>query len=132
MKIYLDSSALVKLVQREAESEALRRFLRKNRDDRLVTSTLARVEVVRAVLSGGSNAVASARRQLSRIDQISLETELLDRSATLTPGSLLRNLDAIHLSSAQVIGADLRAIISYDERMTLIATSLGLVVEAPS
>ena len=131
MKIYLDSSALVKLVQREAESEALRRFLRKNRDDRLVTSTLARVEVVRAVLSGGSNAVASARRQLSRIDQISLETELLDRSATLTPGSLLRNLDAIHLSSAQVIGADLRAIISYDERMTLIATSLGLVVEAP-
>jgi uncharacterized protein len=131
MKIYLDSSALVKLVQREDESEALRRFLRKNRDDRLVTSTLARVEVVRAVLSGGSNAVASARRQLSRIDQISLETELLDRSATLTPGSLLRNLDAIHLSSAQVIGADLRAIISYDERMTLIATSLGLVVEAP-
>ena len=132
MRIYLDSSALVKLVQREAESEALRRFLRKHRDDRLATSALARVEVVRAVLSGGPNAVASARRQLSRLDQISLETDLLDRAATLTPGGLLRSLDAIHLSSAQLIGAELRAIVTYDERMALIATSLGLVVEAPS
>ena len=132
MRIYLDSSALVKLVQREAESEALQRFLRKYRDDRLATSTLARVEVVRAVLPGGPNAVASARRQLSRLDQISLKTELLDRAATLTTGMLLRSLDAIHLSSAQVIGAELRAIVTYDERMAAIATSLGLVVEAPS
>jgi predicted nucleic acid-binding protein len=132
VRIYLDSSALVKLVQREAESEALRRFLRKYRDDQLATSTLARVEVVRAVLAGGPSAVASARRQLSRLDQISLETELLDRAATLTTGALLRSLDAIHLSSAQVIGTELRAIVTYDERMALVASSLGLVVEAPS
>jgi predicted nucleic acid-binding protein len=132
VRIYLDSSALVKLVQREAESEALRRFLRKYQDDQYATSTLARVEVVRAVLSGGPNAVASARRQLSRLDQISLETELLDRAASLTSGVLLRSLDAVHLASAQVMGAELRAIVTYDERMALIATSLGLVVEAPS
>ena len=132
MRIYLDSSALVKLVQREAESDALRRFLRRHRDDRLATSALARVEVVRAVLSGGPNAVASARRQLSRVDQISLDTDLLDRVAMLTPESLLRSLDAIHLSSAQVIGAELRAIVTYGERLALIATSLGLLVEAPS
>ena len=132
MRIYLDSSALVKLVQREVESEALRRFLRKHRDDRLATSTLARVEVVRAVHSGGPNAVASARRQLSRLDQISLDTDLLDRAAMSTPGGVLRSLDAIHLSSAQVIGAELRAVVTYDDRMALIATSLGLVVEAPS
>jgi uncharacterized protein len=132
VRIYLDSSALVKLVQREAESEALRRFLRKHRDDRLATSTLARVEVVRAVLAGGPNAIGSARRQLSRLDQISLETELLDHAATLTPAGLLRSLDAIHLSSAQIIGAELRAIVTYDERMAGIATSLGLVAEAPS
>lgn len=132
MRIYLDSSALVKLVQSEAESVALRRFLRIHRDDRLATSTLARIEVIRAVISGGPNAIASARRQLSRLDQISLETELLDRAAMLTPGGLFRSLDAIHLSSAQLIGAELRAIVTYDERMALIATSLGLVVEAPS
>jgi predicted nucleic acid-binding protein len=45
---------------------------------------------------------------------------------------LLRSLDAIHLSSAQVIGKELRAIVTYDERMALVASSLGLVVEAPS
>jgi predicted nucleic acid-binding protein len=131
VRIYLDSSALVKLVQREAESEALRRFLRRHRDDRFATSTLARVEVVRAVLSGGPNAVASARRQLSRLDQISLDTDLLDRAATLTVAGLIRSLDAIHLSAAQVIGAELRAIVTYDERMAIVATSLGLVVQAP-
>lgn len=132
MRIYLDSSALVKLVQREAESGALRRFLRRHRDDRFATSTLARVEVVRAVLTGGPNAVASARRQLSRLDQISLDTDLLDRASTLTVEGPIRSLDAIHLTAAQVIGAELRAVVTYDERMAIVASNLGLVVEAPS
>jgi uncharacterized protein len=132
VRIYLDSTPLVKLVQRDAESEALRRFLRRYRDDRFATCTLARVEVVRAVLSGGPNAVASARRQLSRLDQISLDADLLDRAATLTVQGLIRTLDAIHLSAAQVIGAELRAVVTYDERMAIVASRLGLVVEAPS
>src|ERR1700730_662110 len=65
MKLYLDSSALVKLVRREAESSPLRRFLRRHQDDGRVTSALARVEVVRAVTGGGPAAVAHARRQLA-------------------------------------------------------------------
>jgi predicted nucleic acid-binding protein len=132
VRIYLDSSALVKLVQQESESDALRRFLRRHRDDRLVTSMLARVEVVRAVLSGGSNAVSGARRQLSRLDQITLHAELLDRAAMLTVGGVVRSLDAIHLSSAQVMGSDLRALVTYDERMAMVARNIGMVVEAPS
>ncbi len=132
MRIYLDSSTLVKLVQRETESEPLRRFLRRHRDDRLVTSTLARVEVVRAVIGGGPSAVASARRQLSRLDQIALDADLLDRAATLAPSGLVRSLDAIHLSAAQLVGAELRAIVTYDGRMAQTAASLGFVIEAPS
>jgi len=132
VRLYLDSSALVKLVQREAESSALRRFLRAHRDDRLATSTLARVEVVRAVLDGGPDAVARARRQLSRLDQISLHTEILDRAAMPAPGGLVRSLDAIHLSAAQLVGTELRAVVTYDARMALAATNLGLVVETPS
>ena len=113
MRLYLDSSALVKLVQREAESDALRRFLRRHRADHLVTSALARVEVVRAVLIGGPPALAHARRQLSRLDQVMLSTEMLDRAATLSPNTQLRSLDAIHLAAAQVVGADLRAVVTY-------------------
>ena len=47
--VYLDSSALVKLVQVERESAALRRYLRRHRSLVRATCALARVEVVRAV-----------------------------------------------------------------------------------
>jgi predicted nucleic acid-binding protein len=131
MRLYLDSSALVKLVQRETESDALRRFLRRHRADHLVTSALARFEVVRAVFIGGPAALAQARRQLSRLDQILLSTEVLDRAATLAPNTQLRSLDAIHLAAAQVVGADLRAVVTYDRRMADAAQDLGLAVERP-
>ncbi|MGH9110030.1 MAG: type II toxin-antitoxin system VapC family toxin [Acidimicrobiales bacterium] len=132
MKLYLDSSALVKLVQKETESAGLRRFLRRHRADQLVTSALARVEVVRAVLIGGPAALAQARRQLSRLDQILLSTEVLDRAATLSPSGQLRSLDAIHLAAAQVVGADLRAVVTYDHRMAGAAHDLGFAVEMPA
>jgi predicted nucleic acid-binding protein len=132
VKLYLDSSALVKLVQREAESNALRRFLRRYRDDRRVTSALARVEVVRAVADGGPDAISHARRQLSRVDQIALDGDLLDAAATLAPGVPLRSLDAVHLASARALGSDLRAVITYDQRMYTAGSRLGLVVDAPA
>jgi uncharacterized protein len=130
--LYLDSSALVKLVQRESESNALRRFLRSNRDEGRVTSALARVEVVRAVAGGGPAAIAQARRQLSRVDQINLDRDLLDAAAALAPGMTLRSLDAIHLACAAAVGSALRAIITYDERMRAAGLALGMVVEAPA
>ena len=100
--------------------------------DGRVTSALARVEVVRAVSGGGPAAVAHARRQLARVDHINLERDLLDDAATLSPGSVLRSLDAIHLASARSIGADLRAVVTYDHRMSEAAAAVGLVVEAPA
>lgn len=132
MKIYVDSSAIVKLVQKEAESEALRRFLRRHRRDERVTSALARVEVVRAVYSGGAPAVAKARRQLARVHQVKLDTALLDTAAVLSRGTVLRSLDAIHLASAQLISSDLRSVVTYDQRMAAAATAMGYPVEAPS
>lgn len=131
MRLYLDSSALVKLVQQEGESSALRRYLRRHRSDGRVTSALARVEVVRAVSAGGPAAVAHARRQLARLDQINLDVDLLDEAASLAPGSVLRSLDAIHLAAARSIGADLRAVVAYDRRLLDAAASVGLMVEAP-
>jgi predicted nucleic acid-binding protein len=132
MKLYLDSSALVKLVQREAESSALRRYLRRHREDRRVTSSLARVEVVRAVAGGGPNAIAHARRQLARVDQVAMDRELLDAAATLAPGERLRSLDAMHLASAHALTSDLRAVVTYDERMAISGRALGMVIEAPA
>ncbi len=131
MKLYLDSSAIVKLVQRETESTALRRYLRRHRADDKVTSELARVEVVRAVLPGGAAAIGRARRQLARLFLVSMTRELLDDAATLAPGTLVRSLDAVHVASAQLLRGELRALVSYDERMTKVARSLGLEAAAP-
>jgi uncharacterized protein len=131
VKLYLDSSAIVKLIQRETESDALRRFLRRHRDDRRVTSALARVEVVRAILDGGPAALAHARRQLARVDEITLDSDLLDTAATIAPGERLRSLDAIHLASAQMLAPDLRAVVTYDQRMAAAGHALGITIEAP-
>lgn len=132
MKLYLDSSALVKLIQRERESLALRRYLRGHRDDLKVTSTLARVELLRAVAIGGPTAVAHGRRLLGGLHQVDLTRQLLDDAATLAPGTFLRSLDAIHLATARAIGTDLQAVLTYDARMTAAATAIGIPTAAPA
>lgn len=131
MRLYLDSSALVKLVKREAESDALTRFLAQHRSSERVTSALSRVEVVRAVACGGPAAIAHARRQLARTEQIVLTVTLLDDAATLLHDSILRSLDAVHLAAARSIGSDLRAVVTYDRRMEDAAAAVGLPTEVP-
>lgn len=126
--LYLDSSALVKLVIQEPESEALDRFL-DSQPDR-VSSALARVEVVRAVRTHGPDAMARARMLLDRLRLLRLDDELLDAAAQLD-GAALRSLDAIHLASALALGSALGALVTYDERMAAAAQRLGLPVVAP-
>lgn len=126
--LYLDSSALVKLVVREPQSDALARFVDSRPDQ--VSSALARVEVVRAVRPQGPDAVASAHRLLDGLRLIRLDDDLLDTAAHLdTPA--LRSLDAIHLASALALGKGLAAVVSYDRRMAAAAERLGLTVVAP-
>jgi predicted nucleic acid-binding protein len=129
--LYVDSSALVKLVQTERESAALRGYLRRHRSLLRATCALARVEVVRAVAPGGIPAVALARRQLGRFHQLDLDRELLDRAAALPADTPLRSLDAIHLAAALTLPS-LRAVVTYDIRMQAAAHALGLPIEAPA
>ncbi len=129
MAVYLDSSALVKLVVEEPESRSLRRFLR--RRPVRVSSALARVEVLRAVRAHGREAWIRARRVLARIRLLRLSDDVLDEAAQLDPG-VLRSLDAIHLASARALGGDLESVLTYDERMRQAAELLGLDVESPS
>jgi uncharacterized protein len=125
---YLDSSAIVKLAVREPESDALRRYLRRRRT--LMSSALARTEVLRALLPGGEPALAAGRRVLSQIDLIRLNDQVLGRAGTLSPLPL-RSLEAIHLTTAERLGTDLQEIISYDERMTTAAQEKGYKVATP-
>src|SRR5215469_13625863 len=110
---YLDSSAIVKLAVREAESAALRQYLRRRRP--LVSSSLARTEVLRALLPGGDDAVASGRKVLTRLDLVRINNRVLDEAAAILPAQI-RSLDAIHLATAGQLGQDLGALVTYDER----------------
>jgi len=126
--IYLDSSALVKLVVAEPESGALRRFLR--REPERVSCGLARTEVLRAVRPVGPAAVERARRVLRRIHLIRVDDVLLD-AAGMIDAVVLRSLDAIHLAAAQLVAPNLTALVSYDRRMAIAAAELGFSVRAP-
>ena len=119
---YVDSSAIVKLAVREPHSDALRRYLRRRRP--LISSALARTEVLRALLSGGEPALAAGRRALDSVDLVRVNPRVLTVAGTLLPPEL-RSLHAIHLATAKRLGTDLNDIVTYDERMAAVARSLG-------
>jgi predicted nucleic acid-binding protein len=127
--VYLDSSAIVKLAVREPETPALRRWLRGKRP--LVTSALARTEVARALLPLGAEAVGRGADVVSRLEVVRLNDRILTTAGALMPVHL-RTLDAIHLATADALGADLARICTYDARMAAIATDRGWPVVSPA
>jgi uncharacterized protein len=125
---YLDSSAIVKLAVREPESLALRRYLRRKHP--LVSSALARTEVLRALLSAGAEAMIRGRAVLQRIDLVRVNDRILNAAGVLRPPEL-RSLDAIHLATAQELGNELTALVTYDDGMVTAAKHLGCKVVQP-
>ena len=128
MATYLDPSAIVKLAIREPESAALRRYLRRKRP--LVSSALARTEVLRALLPAGDEAVARGRSVLQRLDLVRVNDRVLNAAGVLHPPEL-RSLDAIHLATAQQLGHELTALVTYDDRMVTTAKQLGYRIVQP-
>ena len=128
--IYLDSSALLKLLVEEAESAALAEFLTAHADLRPITSELAQVEVSRALRRLAPEAIGDARVLLAQLDSIPLDSSVLQVAADLEP-PLLRTLDALHLASALGLGDALSVFIAYDHRLNAAARSAGLEVRHP-
>ena len=129
--VYLDSSALVKLVVLEPESSALREFLRTYA--LRVSSALVEVEVPRALLRAGYGASEGRRATqiLARVALVDIDRGLLRSVAALRPPDL-RSLDAIHLATALSLGQDLAGIVTYDQRLSNAATDADLAVWAPA
>lgn len=128
MATYLDSSAIVKLAVTEPESLALRRYLRRRQP--MVSSALARTEVLRALLPAGDEAIARGRTVLQRLDLVRVSDRILGAAGVLRPQEL-RSLDAIHLATAQQLGDELGALVTYDERMVTAARQLGCRIVQP-
>jgi uncharacterized protein len=128
--VYLDASALVKLVVPEPESSALARFLAEW--ESRVTSRISAVEVGRAVRRAGVPAlVERANALLESTAFIELDAGIAGLAGQLEPAAL-RGLDAIHISSALSLGPDAGPFVAYDARLSGAAEAAGLEVAAPA
>jgi predicted nucleic acid-binding protein len=126
--IYLDSSALVTLTVERQNWKELKSFLGAHSDVRTGTSTIGFVETVRICDQIGTfpNLMSSLARDHA---QIALDNEIRNAAAAV-PGNV-RSLDAIHVASAQVLGSELTALVTYDVRMADVARAAGLPVAMP-
>ena len=125
--VYLDTSAAMKLVIDEAESDALVDELAFDGDRRLVSSWLLHAEMHCAAGQQPRDVDLDAVRAV--LDTVSLVD--LTRGDLLAAGTHapLRSNDAIHLAVALRIGSD--EIVTYDAELAARAQSAGLAVRSP-
>jgi predicted nucleic acid-binding protein len=129
--IYLDASALVKLVIAEDESPGLSRWLSDRPNLARVSSPLVRVEVLRAVWRADPAALAEGYRVMDRIREVRLTDRVLSRAVSVRPVTV-RAIDAVHLASAQEIREELTEFVAYDKRLLDAARSAGLPTASPA
>lgn len=123
--VYLDTSAAVKLISDERESDGLRRYL--DEGPTVVSSDLLETELRRIAVRHGIDQVLIT----AVLDGMALMPLARDqfREAGLYPQAGLRSLDALHLAGA--LGVEAAAILTYDVRLAEAARAHGLAVVAP-
>jgi len=128
--VYLDSSAIIKLIFEEDETSGLADFLASW--PARTSSSLASVEVLRtAQLVEDDLVTRHARHLLAHVHLIKPDEVVLASATRLEPLAL-RALDAIHLATALSLGTELAGMVVYDRRLADAARHAGLTVWAPS
>jgi uncharacterized protein len=128
--IYLDTSALVKLIFEEDESMALAKWIADRSEVPKISSDLSNVELLRTCRRVDEGATDTALRLLAGLDLLPLDRLIVDRAANVGPTEL-RSLDAIHLASALSIKDHFTSFVAYDLRLCAAALSAGITVESP-
>jgi predicted nucleic acid-binding protein len=127
--IYLDTSALLKLIKPEDHSEALSKYVEGRTD--FVSSTLLAVEARRSALRRAPRTLPRVDVFLTGVDMIGISATVV-KTASRLPDPLLRSLDAIHLATALLLGSDVDVVLSYDDRLLAAAAAHGLPTAAPA
>ena len=127
---YIDTSAALKLLADESHSQPFARFYDAHAGAGWVSSTLLRVELMRAVRRAMPAAIPDARHLLLAFDYISIDEDVID-TAMDEPDRMLRSLDAIHLASARLLLPELGGFVTYDDRLAAAASTAGMTVVDP-
>ncbi|MCW2686429.1 MAG: PilT protein domain protein [Mycobacterium sp.] len=128
--IYIDTSAMVKLIAAEPESGQLIEWLNTHADESIASSGIGHIELIRATRRLGEVAAAAGQRLASTIDTLVLTDSIAAVAGTILPPEL-RTLDAIHLGTALMHRDRLFAFCAYDRRLLDAAASQGLPAVAP-
>lgn len=131
--IYMDTSALTKLLIAESETAALRVWLTDQIDlgESAATSALGRVELMRTVARYGETAQFDrARYLLDGLDVLPLTEPVMTLAESIGPATL-RSLDAIHLAAAAHFKQELTAFVTYDHRLLDGCRDIGLATASP-
>jgi len=131
--IYLDSSAIIKLIRPEPQSAQLHDWLTAHSDRTLVSSALAEIEVPRALRRADPGRLVSVPTILAKINRVEIDA-VVRATAAAYGEPQPRSLDAIHLASAQSLvleGLSLSAFVTYDKRLLETARDLGFTVANP-
>ena len=128
--IYLDSSALLKLIFEEEETPGLVEFL--SGWPARVSSALARIEVMRIAARVEDRAVEREALRIFRgISLVRVDDGIVAAATAIKPTGL-RSLDAIHLATVQTFGHHLAGMVVYDRRLAAAARDHGIAVWAPA
>lgn len=129
--IYLDTAALMKLVRRESESDALADWLDARPDAVWLTSVLTEVELPRALRRVEPALLPEVPALLERTARYEIDRTVRATAANYEVDTL-RSLDAIHLATAQVVlGTRISAFVTYDRRLLDAAGNAGMPVASP-
>jgi predicted nucleic acid-binding protein len=137
--LYLDASALTKLVLEEPQTESLAKEV--ERWDEWLSSDLVRAEVPRAVVRAatasalGKSEIEDVRRKANalvrRVSTFDVDQSALNTAATLEPVTI-RTLDAIHLATILQLREEIDAVATYDTHMTAALRDARVKVIAPA
>jgi uncharacterized protein len=130
--IYLDTSALVKLIRIEVGSNDLGDWLDERTEMPWITSVLAEIELPRAIWAVAPEGLSAVPSVLARLDRFEIDP-VIRATAAAYPDPGLRSVDAIHLATAQTAAstAPLTALVTYDSRLSQAADAMGMTVVAP-
>jgi predicted nucleic acid-binding protein len=133
--LYVDTSALLKLLVREAESEGVEVEMLGWR--KLATSVVTEVELPRAIARAREerpDAVIDGsvvlRGVLASAAIVPLDAGIVAKAREVRPVHV-GALDAIHVASALSLGRDLAAVATYDHRMQDALARIKVEVLAP-
>jgi uncharacterized protein len=131
LRLYLDSSALVKRYIDEEGSELVLATM--DEADTWSACRIGYVETMRAVaLADGRKAAAEFEADWPALEVVEVDADLVRHAAELTLSADLRSLDALHLAAALRLPGEELVLTTWDARLHQAARDRGLETVPPS